>query len=66
MPDPYNCSRNALTDRAAARRAEQADYRRLTERFTASESRLAALENRVAELETWREREQEAAMGDDV
>ncbi len=55
----YDCSQNTLTDRAAARGAEQADYRRRAERLAAFERRLAALENRVAELETWQACEQE-------
>ena len=53
MPNSYDCSRNVLTDRAAARRTEQVDYRLARRRRAAFERRLAALENRVDELETW-------------
>ena len=42
----YNCSRNALTDQADARRAANATFQR-------REDRLATLERRIAELEAW-------------
>lgn len=59
MPNSYDCSRNALSERAASQRAEQAVNASLLRQFR-------SLENRVAELETWQEREQEAAVGDDA
>lgn len=69
MPDSYDCSRNALTERAATQQATAVAARRLTERFAALERRVKELEARerelqvsVDELDRW---QQNAAMMDE-
>lgn len=48
MPNSYDCSRNAMSDRVAEQRAQRAEW----DDIRALARRITTLENRVAQLET--------------